>query len=109
MLWWQLTIPYKIKVLMWLVARNIILTKQNLSRRGWIGDTKYQFCHQTETINHLFLTRPLAQQIWFWMGNNQHYFTKWTTIQDIIAFAGSLKGRSKTAFLIMFSALVWTI
>lgn len=109
MLWWKLPIPYKIKIFIWLVARNKILTKQNLHRRGWVGDTKCQFCQQTETTNHLFLTCSLTQQIWFWMGNSQHHFTNWHSIQDILAFAGTLIGKAKTAFLVMFRALCWTL
>jgi zinc-binding in reverse transcriptase len=34
-LWWNLPIPLKIKVFMWLVMHNKILIKDNLSRRDW--------------------------------------------------------------------------
>lgn len=109
MIGWTLPVPPKIKTFMWLVARNKLLTKKNLSKKGWPGSTKYQFCSQEETTNHLFLKCPLTQQIWFWMGQSQHYFSHWQNITDIIEFACSLKGKSKLAFLTMFSALCWTV
>ena len=35
---WKAKIPLKIKVFMWLVKSNAILTKDNLSKKGWQGD-----------------------------------------------------------------------
>lgn len=84
--------------------------KAILSRKGWKGDTTYQFCSETETTNHLFLINcGSTQHIWFQMENTQAHFTQWSTINDIIQFALSLPPNSKKAFLIMFSALCWTL
>lgn len=47
-------IPVKIKVILWLMLKNtIVLTKDNLLRRGWHGDAGCQFCGQHETADHL--------------------------------------------------------
>jgi hypothetical protein len=43
------------------------------------------------------------------MGKSQDQFYTWTSVADIITFALSLPKHSQTAFLIMFSALCWTI
>lgn len=37
---WKIKMPPRVKVFMWLVLRNSILTKDNLLRRGWAGDKK---------------------------------------------------------------------
>ena len=41
-----------------------LLTKDNLTKRKWTGDPKYQFCHHNETINHLFFTCSVAKVVW---------------------------------------------
>jgi hypothetical protein len=49
-------IPLKTKVFAWYFRRAVILTKDNLVKRYWHGCKKYVFCHQDETIKHLFST-----------------------------------------------------
>jgi len=51
---WQIKIPSRIKIFLWYLKRGVILTKDNLARRSWNGDTKCCFCHHPETIQHLF-------------------------------------------------------
>jgi zinc-binding in reverse transcriptase len=40
---WKSKIPLKVKKIMWLLTKNKILTKKNLIRRGWQGDTSCAF------------------------------------------------------------------
>jgi predicted DNA-binding transcriptional regulator len=70
-IWWTLPIPLKVKVFMWLVTQNKILTKHNLVKRGWVGSTLCTMCDETEIVSHLFLLCNFAKQIWFWMGTCQ--------------------------------------
>jgi hypothetical protein len=35
---WKVKIPLKIKIFMWLMNQNTILTKDNLLKRNWQGD-----------------------------------------------------------------------
>ena len=51
---WQIKIPSRIKIFLWYLKRGVILTKDNLARRSWNGDTKCCFCHHPEIIQHLF-------------------------------------------------------
>lgn len=81
---------------MWLVAKNRILTKQNLQRKGWQGNPSSQFCGESETTSHFFIQCRLSQHIWFWMGKNQEYFREWSSIKDIIAFALTLPEQTQT-------------
>lgn len=61
---WKFKIPAKVKVFLWLVVRNSVLTKDVLHQRGWTGDRMCQFCGANESITHLFSTCPPAWYIW---------------------------------------------
>jgi hypothetical protein len=47
-------IPLKIKISLWYLKSGVRLTKDNLLKRGWKGDSKCNFCGLEETIQHLF-------------------------------------------------------
>jgi len=51
---WKGKIPEKIKIFLWLMANDAILTKDNLSKTNWQGDPSCVFCDSVETISHLF-------------------------------------------------------
>jgi hypothetical protein len=57
-------IPLKTKIFGWYLGRGVILTKYNLVKRNWHGSTQCVFCHQDETINHLFFQCHFARSIW---------------------------------------------
>lgn len=50
---WKAKIPYKIKIFLWLVIKNSILTRDNLLKRGWSGNSQCLFCGQPESVEHL--------------------------------------------------------
>ncbi|XP_078150904.1 uncharacterized protein LOC144546233 [Carex rostrata] len=108
-LWWKLPLPPKIKIFMWLVSQNRILTKSNLRKKGWDGDTTCVFCDNDETANHLFLTCPLAMQIWQLWCPSRSITVGWSTITEIISYAVSLPAHHRTVFLILVSAICWTL
>uniref|UniRef100_A0A453GLK9 Reverse transcriptase zinc-binding domain-containing protein n=1 Tax=Aegilops tauschii subsp. strangulata TaxID=200361 RepID=A0A453GLK9_AEGTS len=56
--------PLRIKIFMWFVHKQVILTKDNLIKRRWVGSSRYCFCDHDETIQHLFLECPLAKLLW---------------------------------------------
>ena len=58
---WAVKIPLKIKVFMWFVHKQVILTKDNLIKRNWTGPTRCSFCDRDETIKHLFFDCLLAK------------------------------------------------
>lgn len=53
---WKIKVPLKIKIFLWLVLKNIILTKDNLLRRGWKGTDKCMLCGAKESVEHLFIS-----------------------------------------------------
>jgi zinc-binding in reverse transcriptase len=69
----------KIKIFFWLVKKNRILTKVNLLKKGWQGDTNVCFVIQLKPLN-LFVSCPFVSQIWQWIANFN--FTG-TTLDDL--------------------------
>jgi hypothetical protein len=61
---WKGKIPAKIKIFLWLMSCNALLTKDNLMRRNWQGDSSCMFCDYVETIPHLFFQCPIARVVW---------------------------------------------
>jgi hypothetical protein len=59
---WKMKVPLKIKIFMWFIHRKEILTKYNLKKRNWEGDTKCCFCDNNELVQHLFIECPLANK-----------------------------------------------
>ena len=61
---WKAKLPLKIKIFMWLIENDAILTRDNLARRGWQGDKRCNFCLENESINHLFFDCAMARYVW---------------------------------------------
>jgi hypothetical protein len=61
---WKLKIPLRIKVFWWYLRKGVILMKDNLAKWNWHGNNKCDFCHQDETIKHLFFECRFARSIW---------------------------------------------
>lgn len=102
-------LPPKIQIFMWLTFRNRILTKVNLSKRGWTGITTCMFCDHPETTTHMFLHCQLTKQVIYWLGSTQIHYQQWKSLKDVFRFANSLSKVERTAFLLVFSATCWTL
>ena len=61
---WKLKVPLKIKIFCWFLTRGVILTKDNLIKRNWVGSKKCMFCSHDETIQHLFFDCHYARFLW---------------------------------------------
>jgi hypothetical protein len=61
---WKMKIPLKIKIFCWFLRRGVTLTKDNLAERNWQGNQQCYFCHEIETIRHLFFDCRLARMVW---------------------------------------------
>jgi len=61
---WKGRVPPKIKIFIWLMTNDALLTKDNMIRRKWSGNPKCYFCDHDETINHLFFTCSIAKVVW---------------------------------------------
>jgi hypothetical protein len=58
-------IPLKTKVFDWYLCWGVLLTKYNLAKRNWHGNSRCVFCHQGESIKHLFFQYRFARSIWW--------------------------------------------
>jgi hypothetical protein len=55
----------KIKIFMWYLKREVILTKDNIAIRNWDGSKQYSFCLRDESIQHLYFFSAIMQDF-FW-------------------------------------------
>ena len=53
---WKLKAPFKIKIFLWYLRRDIILTKDNLAKRNWLGNQQFVFLMKIKRYNIYFLT-----------------------------------------------------
>ena len=60
----KLKIPLKTKVFLWYLKKGVTLTKDNLVKRQWEGDSTCCFCRFKETIQHLFIDCHVARFVW---------------------------------------------
>ena len=61
---WKLKISLKIKIFLWYLQKEVILTKDNLVRKNWKGSFKCCFCNCNESITHLLFDCHHAKEIW---------------------------------------------
>jgi hypothetical protein len=61
---WKIKVPLKIRVLLWLLCREAILTKDNLVKRNWNENVMCSFCNNLEIVQHLFFDCTLARFLW---------------------------------------------
>jgi hypothetical protein len=61
---WKIEVPLKIRIFMWFLHKKVLLAKDNLAKRNWHGSRKCCHCDQDETIQHLFISCPLARVVW---------------------------------------------
>ncbi|KAJ3687618.1 hypothetical protein LUZ61_016782 [Rhynchospora tenuis] len=63
---WKLKSPPRVKVFLWLLLADRLLTQTNLILRGWPSIQACQCCSSNaqESANHLFLHCDLARQLW---------------------------------------------
>ncbi len=99
---WSIRVPLKVKVFLWLGARNKILTADLLSRRGWVGPSMCPLCgRDTERLEHLFFDCPYAREVWGWTlhGESQLLLELLTNPGDLASrwsrASSSLKGNRK--------------
>jgi hypothetical protein len=84
---WRVKTPLKIKIFMWYMKKEVVLTKDNLARRNWGGSKQCSFCLHNETIQYLFFYCYYARFISGLthttfgitpLHNIQHMFGPWT-------------------------------
>jgi hypothetical protein len=60
----KIKIALKIKIFMWFISKKVLLTRDNLAKRNWNGNTKCSFCDAEKSVEHLFIFCSFARLIW---------------------------------------------
>jgi hypothetical protein len=106
---WKIKIPLKIKIFLWLLYREAILTKDNLVKRNWYGNEMCSCCNNHETIQHLFFECVLTKFIWRVIhlvlglsppNNIRHIFGGWLY---------GMSQKERQIFLIEIGVMLWVI
>jgi hypothetical protein len=106
---WKLKLPLKVKVFLWLLFRRVILTKDNLVKRNWHGDTKCCFCNNHETIQHLFVDCMMAMFIW-WVIHLTFGIGPPVSINQMFGnWVINMKRSLRNLFLVGIGAMLWAI
>jgi zinc-binding in reverse transcriptase len=106
---WHSKLPLKIQIFLWLIRKNRILTKDNLVKRGWQGNTNYVFCLKKETYDHLFVTCPLVNCIWQWIACHNNFDFHGDTLEDIWFLDASIPVKHAQLVEMIRGAVMWTI
>jgi hypothetical protein len=61
---WDIKIPPRVQYFLWLISKNKLLTRDNLSKRRKVEDPTCLFCNERESIQHLFFSCAIAKQLW---------------------------------------------
>ncbi|KAJ1696613.1 hypothetical protein LUZ63_005125 [Rhynchospora breviuscula] len=63
---WKIKAPSKVKIFLWLLLQDRLLTQANLMLRGWPAVQSCTMCPapDIETTAHLFIHCPFARQLW---------------------------------------------
>ena len=64
---WPLKIPPRVHFFLWLLAKNKVLTRDNLGLRRKVEDESCLFCNEKESVFHLFFDCVVAKQIWVYI------------------------------------------
>ncbi|KAJ1690987.1 hypothetical protein LUZ63_015142 [Rhynchospora breviuscula] len=63
---WKIKAPLKVRIFLWLLLQNRLLTQENLLLRGWPAIQSCITCQTPtmETAPHLFIHCPFAHRLW---------------------------------------------
>jgi hypothetical protein len=61
---WNIVVPPKIQLFLWLLAHNKLATVDNLNRRGMSKPRQCRFCMEEKSIAHLFFGSVVARNVW---------------------------------------------
>ncbi len=113
---WASKVPLRVKLFLWLAAKNRILTADTLAKKGWIGPSICVFCFgNVETLQHLLHDCHFTTALWtrllqrLCMGSRQlqalsgDLATRWRILR------ASLLGSSRAFFDQCFAAACWEI
>jgi len=107
---WQTKIPLKVKIFLWMLWHDRILTGDQFKIRKGKGSEKCKYCGKLETRNHFFFNCTIAQIIWVWVRVSMRWLNRLTSIQHFEDMMGIGSGNSNnmSSFFILAS-ISWSL
>lgn len=106
---WKARLPLKIKIFLWQLFLNSVLTKDNMVKRAWPGNAMCLFCHKDETLVPLFFDCTVAKCVWgciaYTLGTDFIPQSLWQYFVWVRRFLPGLK----TIFVEGLGAVCWAI
>jgi hypothetical protein len=106
---WKAKIPLKIKIFLWLVEQNAILTKDNLIKRKWKGNRSWAFCTENETVNHLFFKCPTAKYVWSRLAYALGSDCRPSNMNQFWLWVHRILPQAPTIYAVGLTAVIWAI
>ena len=106
---WKAKLPLKIKIFLWQLFRNAILTRDNLVKRNWLGNPKCSFCQQNETAVHLFFGCSNAKTIWGTLGSVLGTATCPRSLWQCIVWLHKFVRWGKQFHMLILASVCWAI
>jgi zinc-binding in reverse transcriptase len=94
---------------MWLLRRNRILTKDQLLKKGWKGDSKCVFCDHDENVNHLFVQCSTVKILWQWIAQFNNFAFQGCLLEDLWLMDSCIPLKDKILVELVRSAVCWII
>jgi hypothetical protein len=61
---WNIRVPPKIQLFLWLLSHNKLARVDNLNRKGMSKPEQCSFCNENESIRHIFFEFIVARVMW---------------------------------------------
>ena len=104
---WQANIPLKVRIFLWLVKQNKILTKDNLLKMGWTGNSQCVFCSEEESVDHLFINCIVAKSIWMWIANYNNFVFDCTGVSELWDIDACIPMKDSNLVELLRGAVLW--
>jgi hypothetical protein len=106
---WKAKMPLKIKIFMWMVQLNVILTRDTLTRKNWQGDKRCSFCSQDESVQHLFFKCSLTKNVWSLVAMVIGAECRPTNVEQFWFWYDKYLPTCKSIHMVSFSAICWAL
>uniref|UniRef100_A0A453A1X4 Reverse transcriptase zinc-binding domain-containing protein n=1 Tax=Aegilops tauschii subsp. strangulata TaxID=200361 RepID=A0A453A1X4_AEGTS len=102
---WEVKIPPRVQIFIWLAFNNKLLTRDNLSKRQHVDDLSCLFCAEHETGRHLFFECVVAKEIW----RDINDLADMANITNIASMLEWWHSNSNTSLKIYQAAAMWAL
>jgi hypothetical protein len=107
---WKCSTSLKIRIFLWQVFQNRILTAQQLKVRNWKGSEFCSLCGQSEDVDHLLFRCHLAEFVWAFVSEALGWRDYPRSMSDLISnWIPRRFGVGEQTGLTCFASLAWAI